>query len=172
VLEQDIIYRKSGKGADALATRQAALGPRQRSLLILVDGKRSLHELAALGAALGDIPRLMEDLLAQGFIEPTLLRATGTAALTMVPAPAPRPAGAAGPTQLLVPLDKAQAFAVECLSDLLGPAGTDLCRRIEATRSPHEFRAAVRRTETTLRELVGPELAQQFVREVENLRAN
>jgi hypothetical protein len=170
VLDPDIIYRKSARGSEAIASRQAALGPRQRSLLILVDGRRGFHELATLGAALGSTAELLQDLLAQGYIEPGPLRSAGVGA-----APAPVIVArkvAVGPTELRVPLEQARSFAVARLSDLLGPAGTDLCRRIEASRSAHEFRAAVRRTETSLREVVGPELTEQFVREVENLRAN
>jgi hypothetical protein len=34
-----------------------------------------------------------------------------------------------------------------------------------------EFRTAIRRVEATLREVVGPQRAAQFVSEVENLRA-
>jgi hypothetical protein len=171
VLDPAIIYRKSARGVDAIATRQAALAPRPRALLILVDGKRSCQQLAALGAALGDTLELMEGLLAQGYVEPGPLRAVGMAPITVAARPAPRNTPI-GPTELRVPLEQARTFAVARLSDLLGPAGTDLCRRIEGARSAHEFRAAVRRTETSLREVVGPELTAQFVREVENLRAN
>jgi hypothetical protein len=75
------------------------------------------------------------------------------------------------PTALAVPLPEAQRFAIARLTDLLGPTtAEDLCQRIQATRSAHEFRAAIRRTETLLREFVGPELAQQFVSEVEHQR--
>ena len=48
------IYQKSGKGAQAISTRQHGLTPKQRSMLILVDGKRSFEELAKLAAMLGE----------------------------------------------------------------------------------------------------------------------
>jgi hypothetical protein len=172
VLDKDIIYRKSGPGMDALATRQATLAARERPLLILVDGKRSYAELAVLGRAFGDTEDLMASLLAKGFIESTGVRVKGQPPIPVQAAPAAAaPPSAPGPTQLLVPLEQAQTFATERLADLLGPAGDDLCRRIRSTRSAHEFRAAVRRTETALREVVGPQLAAEFVRAVENLRA-
>ena len=49
------IYQKSGKGAQAISTRQHGLTPKQRSMLILVDGKRSFEELAKLAAMLGEL---------------------------------------------------------------------------------------------------------------------
>jgi hypothetical protein len=176
MLDQTATYRKTAAGAQAIASRPAGLTPRQRSMLILVDGRRGWGELARLAQMLGDPAQLLEQLLQQGLIESAR---PGPASEPAAPAPSlESSAGSAtarpaplGPTELRVPLQRAQQFAVERLSDLLGPAGEDLCAKLQATRSPQEFRASVRRTETVLRALVGPELAAQFTREVENLRA-
>jgi hypothetical protein len=185
-LDKTAIYHKSPRGAEAIATRNAALTPKLRSMLILVDGRRPYAELAKLAAGLGDPDWLLEQLEGEGFIEAGPARAgspTAPAPLQAASAPAPlrpasapaplRPASAPAPlapTELNVPLDHAQRFAVQRLTDLLGPTGQDLCMRIEATRSAKEFRAVIRRTETMLREVVGPELAARFVSEVESQR--
>jgi hypothetical protein len=173
-LDKTAIYHKSPRGAEAIATRNATLTPNLRSMLIMVDGRRPYAELAKLGAGLGDPDWLLEQLAGEGFIETGAPRAgppTGPAPLRPVTAPAPLPAATAlAPTELNVPLDQAQRFAVRRLTDLLGPTGQDLCVRIEATRSAKEFRAVIRRTETMLREVVGPELAARFVSEVESQR--
>jgi len=155
-MDKETIYRKTAAGADAIATRHAALGPRQRSLLILVDGRRDAGELAVLGAACGDAEELLRGLFAQGFIEPLPARA-----------PAPAPVAAAKPA---ISLAQARSLAVRRLTDLLGPGATDLCLRLEATHDANEFRAAVRRVEAALREVVGPQRAAEFLSEVENLR--
>lgn len=159
-MAKETTYRKTPAGSEAIATRAAGLTPRQRSLLILVDGKRTTTELAALTSASGDSQELLQGLLEHGFIEAVAQREA-------VPAKsAPRPAAAAG-----IPLPQARSLAVRRLTDLLGPSASDLCIKLESTRSADEFRAALRRVEGILREVVGATRASQFVAEVENLRA-
>lgn len=176
-MDKAAIYHKSARGMDAIATRTAGLTPKMRSMLILINGRRPFEELALLGQGLGDPEWLMAQLEADGYIEPgtmkagpptepaPLLAAAGPAPLGPSSAPAPL-----GPLDLHVPLDQAQRHAVRKLNDLLGPTADDLCARIEGTRTPQEFRAAIRRTESVLRAVVGPELAAQFVSEVESQR--
>lgn len=153
-MDMETIYRKTGTGVDAIATRHAALAPRQRSLLILVDGRRTAGELATLGAGCGDPEELLQALLAQGYIEPV-----------------PRPMAATPAAPEVLPLAQARTLAVRRLNELLGPGATDLCLRLEATHSAQEFRTAMRRAEAALREVLGPQRAAQFVQEVESLRA-
>jgi hypothetical protein len=47
------VYRKTAQCLEAMASRQSGLLPRQRSLLIMVDGKRTHAELVAIATALG-----------------------------------------------------------------------------------------------------------------------
>lgn len=175
MLDRSATYHKSQKGAEAIANRHGPLAPRLRSMLILINGKRGYDELARLGNVLGDPDQLMSQLEAEGYIEagppregppsqpaPLFETTSGWGALS---APAPLT-----PLELDVPLAQAQRFAVERLQDLLGPVADDLCARVQAAGSPQEFRAAVRRVESVLRSLVGPELATQFSSEVENQR--
>ncbi|MBA2963356.1 MULTISPECIES: hypothetical protein [Ramlibacter] len=68
-MDKHTIYRKSASGTEALATRDAALGVRLRSLLILVDGKRDVGELCRLAQSIGDAERLLTDLDDLGMIE-------------------------------------------------------------------------------------------------------
>jgi hypothetical protein len=84
----------------------------------------------------------------------------------LVSAPAPL-----GPDELQVPLALAQGLAIDRLKDLLGPEADDLCARLQAAASAPEFRAEVRRTAAVLRAVVGPELALQFTRAIENQRS-
>lgn len=176
MLDKAAIYHKSARGTEAIATRTTALAPKQRSMLILINGKRRFEELVQLGQGLGEPELLMAQLQEQGLIEPEPSSAAAA------PGPAPVPAGASpaaadaarppplDPNQLGVPLPEARRFASRRLTDLLGPTGEDLCMRIENAKTPQEFRAAIRRTEAVLREVLGPEPALQFARDVENLR--
>lgn len=45
---QKLMYHKSAKGTEAIATRQHGLTPKLRTMLVLIDGKRSLEDLAKL----------------------------------------------------------------------------------------------------------------------------
>jgi hypothetical protein len=167
VMDSNSIYRKTEQGADAMATRNAALGPRQRSVLILVDGRRTHGELAALAGAWGDPEQLIKGLLEQGFIE------------QLAPATTPAQPAAAAPTGAAsatvdtpgaVPLAQAQRQAVRRLNDILGPSAESLCLRLESARTGEEFRAALARAETFLRGAAGPAKAAQFMEEMAGFR--
>lgn len=197
MLDKSATYHKSAKGAEAIATRQqSGLTPRQRSMLILVDGRRSYAELARLARVLGDPEQLLAQLSTEGYIEAGPPRAgpptapaplfdsdaldatwgylsgpvpldSGPVPLDSMPQPLDSAPGAlVTPAARAVSLDQAKTAAVARLKDLLGPEADDLCVRLEAAASPQEFRAAVRRTEAVLRAVVGPELAAQFLSEV------
>lgn len=150
------IYRKTAHGTESLATRHGALAPRQRSLLILVDGRRSHQELAALGAAWGNPEELLAGLLEQGLIE----------AVSAPPAPVTPTAPVSAPVQLGVPLAQAKRDATRRLTELLGPAGEALCIRLEAAQTPEEFRVTLGRVEGILREAAGQKAAAQFMQEI------
>lgn len=156
-MDKSAIYHKSERGTQALATRDAALSPKHRSMLILINGKRSYAELTQLGQGLGDPAQLLAQLAEQAFIE----AAAGSDDAPTEPAPV---------TELAVSLPQARRFAVRRLTDLLGPTAEDLCLRIESARSPQEFQAAIRRADAILRDVVGAQLAQQFTSDVEKLR--
>lgn len=157
MIDPTLTYRKSGAGSEALAQRHPSLTPRLRSLLILVDGKRSCGELGTLGQSLGDTSQLLEQLLDLGFIE-----AHGQAAAAKPAATEDKPPR--------VPLAQAQRHAVRKLTDLLGPAAEELCMRIESTRSAQEFGAAIAKAESMLRQFSGAAQAEQFATEMASQR--
>jgi hypothetical protein len=68
-MDKHTVYRKSATGTAALAQRDAALGVRLRSMLILVDGKRDVAELYRLAQSMGDVERLLTELDDLGMIE-------------------------------------------------------------------------------------------------------
>lgn len=68
-MEAQAIYRKSDKGVEAIATRGHGVGGKLRMLLILVDGKKTVEELAKLAAGIGESAQLLEQLEAEGLIE-------------------------------------------------------------------------------------------------------
>lgn len=163
MIQKNLVYRKSAKGTEAIATRQHGLGPKLRSVLILVDGKRGFEELVRLSQILGDTEELLGQLLDQGFIEavagPNPAPATGAA----VPASAPAPLAAAPSIKLI----DAQRFVSRRLTDLLGPNAEELCLRIEAARNLKEFQVAVGRAEGILRQYKSAHTAAEFAADVQ-----
>lgn len=161
-MDSETVYRKTPLGAEAIAKRDAALVPRERSLLIMIDGHRPVGELAALG----NVEEILQVLLARGLIEAVPSKRAGPPQAAAPDAAAARPAA---PEPLAFPA--AQRLAVRRLNDLLGPQATDLCLRLEKARTAQEFAAMVRQTEAALRQALGPQAASRFLQEFGKVRA-
>jgi hypothetical protein len=157
VIDKNLVYHKSAKGAEAIASRQHGLGPRLRSTLIMVDGKRSFDELAKFSVS-GDTENVLSQLLDQGFIEALPAQSS---------APAPLASAAAVPDRPGVTLLEAQRFVSHRLTDLLGPNAEELCLRIEGTKNVHDFQVAVARAEGLLRQFRSAQTAADFAAEAQ-----
>jgi hypothetical protein len=127
-----IIYRKTAKGLAEVETRVYRLAPRLRSVLIVIDGKRSDEELAQM------LPQTQEALAA-------LLQEDFIAEFARTSAAAP----ASGSFEPTVILPKGPSAAFEAMrNDLLrafneraGPAGESIAIKLERATSEAEFRA-------------------------------
>lgn len=161
MIQKNLVYHKTAKGTEAIATRQHGLTPKLRSMLILIDGKRSFEELLKLSQLLGDTEQLLAQLLDQGFIEPGSVAAPAPAA-TSAPAPL-----AAATGQHAASLLEAQRFVVRRLTDIMGPNAEELCLRIESTKNAHDFQVAVHRAEGMLRQYVNSHTAAEFMAEIQ-----
>lgn len=162
MIQKNLVYHKSAKGTEAIATRQHGLGPKLRSMLILIDGKRSFEELVRLSSMLGDTEELLGQLLDQGFIEPNA-EAPSRAATQPATAPPAPIAAAAAP----ISLPEAQRFVSRRLTDLLGPNADELCLKIESARTVKDFQSAVARAEGILRQYKSANAAAEFAAEVQ-----
>jgi hypothetical protein len=159
-MDSSTVFKKTAKGQEAFAQRSPELNVKQRSVLIMVDGKRALSELSRLAAACGDVPALLGELEAAGMVEqasaakrsvpePAAAQATATVAapasagvapLAAVAAPVAAPA-----TALPRSLKDAQRFAVRALTDALGPSADSASMRIEGAKNAAEVWGAVQR---------------------------
>ncbi|MDB5803623.1 MAG: hypothetical protein JWN73_945 [Betaproteobacteria bacterium] len=61
---------KTAKGIAEVSSADHLLGPRLRTILLMVDGKLTFAELAARAATFGNAPAIVAHLLSEGFIEP------------------------------------------------------------------------------------------------------
>ena len=157
------VYRKTDKGAEAIATRGHGVAGKLRMLLIPVDGKKSGEELVRIAAGMGESAQLVEQLLADGLIE-----VVPGAVSAPRPGAAPAAPSAAAPT---VPvggdLGKARPVATRLLAELAGPAGDDLSVRLEAAKDLPQFVEVMKRAYGLVREIKGQAAADRFGAEVE-----
>ncbi|HSV68843.1 MAG TPA: hypothetical protein VLI72_01925 [Methylibium sp.] len=155
-----IVYRKTDKGINEIATRAHRLVPRLRSALILVDGKRGDDALGKL--ILPPADGVLASLLADGFIEALpgsavpVAVAPGAAATAAAPTPAP----------VVLTLDETRRRAVRWITDHLGPYGDPLNMRIEKVKTSDELRGALELADNFVRQQLGGARSQEFRRHV------
>lgn len=146
------IYIKTAAGQRELQTRERRLAPRMRSLLILIDGKRTHEELAALVQQLDtNLPTLLD----AGLVE-IVAAASPDSASAMAPASL-----AVGPQAIENP-DALRRAAVRAVNDLLGPMGEALALRLERASSGQELDAALERAVAYIANARGGAAAAQF----------
>ena len=161
-MEPTAIFKKTAKGQEAFAHRSPELSAHQRSLLIMVDGKRTLADLNKMAAVFGDVPELLTDLLGKDMIEPSMDAAAAKppAPKPATPAPAAAPAAASGLPRSMV---DARRFAVRTLNDTLGPGADSYCLKIEAAKNPSELLGAAQRAAMVLVDVRNKTFAQDFL---------
>lgn len=161
------IYRKTAKGQTEIETRALKLAPRFRSLLILVDGRRSDRELTTLMPQAGD--EALAALAQAGLIE-----AIGLTADTPVP-PAPRAAAppappppaaapAAADARTDMPFEQRRRESVRMLIDHIGPMAEALAMRMERARNIDELRPLLSTAAQVLANTRGRGVAAEFSR--------
>jgi hypothetical protein len=158
-MDPNSVLAKTDKGAREIETRENKLDHRLRALLIMVNGKASVAELAKKFEQIGDITPMLGQLIAQGFVS-----AGGAAA----PAAAPGPGGAAarpvagGPAPGLGDLKRAQVELCMHLRTVLGPDADILTGKIEACRTIAELRDYFSTQRETLDQWLGKSKSAAF----------
>lgn len=152
------IYRKTSKGAEAIANRAHGVVGRVRSLLIFVDGKRSGQELQTMASGFGDVPAMLQLLLQDGLIEVVGGAPAGADAVS---------AASPAPVAVALSLPQAKALAVRLLTEVLGPGGQSMCLKIEAAKSLADYIEAVKRAYTLVRDARGAAEAERFGNAIE-----
>jgi hypothetical protein len=163
-MDKHRVYAKTELGRQALSSRHAGLGPRLRSLLIMVDGQRSV---AAFDELLGTpAAPLLAQLAEQGWV---VADAGSPAEAPPAAAPAvtpPVPGEPAAPAQDALPLAEARRLVSRFLNDRLGPLGETLALRVEACKTPAELQALLPRVRDALLNIRNAATLAQFDREV------
>lgn len=170
-MDESTLYAKTPQGAAEVAARSAGLSLTQRRVLIMIDGKRTVAELApyAKPGELADLLTLLEGL--------QLIERVGGAPPPQPPpaaekATAAQPAGSApranpdGEERNVITLEEARRRAVRGLIDRVGPDGETLAERIERARTIDELRERLREAERMVAGVRGAEAAADFMREL------
>ncbi len=160
-MDDRAIYRKSGKGTEAIASR--SLTGKLRTLLILVDGKKPVEELRRLAAGLGEAQDLLTQLQGEGYLELVTPPVAAPVPTSMAAPSATKPA-AAPTVPALAPVKQ---LAARLLLEALGPLADELCLKIEAASTLPQFVEAMKRAYAMVREVRGQAAADRFGQEVE-----
>lgn len=159
------VFRKTENGRVEVAQRQAGLAPAARQLLILVNGRDSVHALMAKG--LGEVRAHLDTLLALGLIEavpePERL-------LVAVPAPAPSASAVATPAPAepdAERLPELKRQALQRLHQHFGPDTPVVAQALLSAHTPADYQKALDGIESKLAIYMGRKLA---ARELHSLR--
>jgi hypothetical protein len=178
-MDRNTLFAKTDQGRDALSSRPPELGPRLRSLLIMIDGKRSVADLDKLLGGDGLAAPLLDQLASAGWIaqvdaagHPVLHAMEGGAApavsdpqqqvtvpadlASLTPAaqePAPVPT---------LPFSEARRLVVRFINDQLGPMGEPLALRVEACKTPVDLQIALPRIRDGLKNFKNLATVQRF----------
>lgn len=134
-----IIFDKTDKGREEIATRKFHLAPKMRTLLVMIDGKQSVDELMQKIGGLGFTPESLNELMSDGFVHQVAAIETPDAA---APAPTPGPVPAA-PAPMSANANQFQAlyhFYTETIKSTIGLRGYGLQLKVEKASSVDELR--------------------------------
>lgn len=173
-MDNNTLLAKTDKGREALAARPPELGPRLRSALIMVDGKKNVAELVKFGGALASLEQLVEagwvvevDASGQpvqrassdaGVAVDAAAPAEEPSAVTAAPAPAPAPQ--------TLPYSEARRMVVRYINDQLGPMGELTAIRVEGCKSPADLQAMLPRIRDALSNYRNAAAVQRFDQEL------
>jgi hypothetical protein len=168
-MDGSLIYAKTPKGVAEVGARGAQLSMVARRVLIMMDGKRTVDDLAVYVRA-GEIGAIITQLESEGLAEKAGTAAATTVAPLAVTETAPAEAPAVAPPvpeeRDLGPitLEEVKRRAVRELNDRLGPEADVIAMRIEACRNIDEFRERVRDAERYVAAALGAAAAQDYLR--------
>ena len=159
----DSILQKTELGRQEIATRQLRLDPRSRAVLVVIDGRRTLADLAESLASMGDVAAIVEKLAGLGLVADSR---PGAAARPASPAIAPVPQ-LSGTEKLAV----ARREAARALYDALGPDSDPFTARLEQATTVAALLQEAQRAAELLRAVGGRARADAFLaRLLEQLR--
>lgn len=168
-MDKSAVFSKTDAGREALTSRPPGLTPRLRSLLIMTDGKRTVAELDKMLGADGAAAPLLDQLVAQGWVQGQGAPGAGVASVA-IGAEADHAPAAVDTLPPLVeeawPFLDARRRVVRFINDQLGPMGETLAIRVESCKTASDLQAALPRIRDGLRNFKSSATVQQFDQEI------
>jgi len=175
----DIVFTKTEKGREEMATRSHGLNPSQRRILIPIDGRKTVTALAEINApmaASGQFEEILAFLAEQGFIEMTGSESASQAASPAVTARGKRAAfeemaaekiGRADAEEELASLREVKDFMTTTAQTYLGLLSASLIQRIEQARNASQLMSVVGQWNMALRDSAqGRRFADAYLEQV------
>jgi hypothetical protein len=150
------VYRKTQKGQEEMAQR-TVLGMRERTLLVMVDGKTTAADLLAKAHHMPDPPGLLAKLIDGGFISADTSATTAAATSAQV---------AAAPQEQRA-LQELMRYAEHFLDEVLGPEADMLSEAIDKCKTMPELRARLEKTRDAIAGMGKKRKAEEFWANVE-----
>ena len=158
--------RKTDAGIAAIKDRDRAVAPRARTLLILVDGTKTVAQLAAMNTDVAQGMALLGQLLAGGYVSIS----EGAAAASPSPVattPSPTPVASSSATAQPAPkpardLKTSIRAATRYLETMMGPGADSFNLQLERCKSVEEFEAKVQEITLLLARARSVKKAEEF----------
>ena len=173
-MDQTQVFAKTPKGAAEITLRVGGLSLQERRVLIMIDGERSVGELAPLLRE-GQIDAVIALLHSRGFIRdagPSNPESAGPRTRGDL-ASGPDTAGsllrstegnAVPEERVYLTIEEVKRRAVRELNERLGSEAESIAMRIEHSPSADDLRERLREAERLVARLAGEASAQDFVR--------
>ena len=165
------IYDKTAKGKEEIAMRKYQLAPRLRTLLVLIDGRRTEEELLRNVAGLGLDANALAELLEHGYI----VLATSYASLAEEPGLAelslaePAPAAQSAPTAQIAQFQSIYDFYNKTIKNTIGLRGFTLQLKVEKASSVADLRELRHPYIEAVQKARGSETAAALARQLDQL---
>lgn len=146
------ILAKTAKGETEVAGQSASISIKQRSLLVMIDGKLTEADYLQRAKLMGDVKGLLDELEQRGYIERR-------------PATVPKKQDTA--TEVLNV--EARNYMAQFMYGMMGPEGDSLVLRIERCRNNKEMSEILTLCFETISKIGKPENADLFCQKVKNM---
>ena len=170
-LQLNSVLRKTEAGETAIKVRDAALSPKSRMMLIMLDGKRPVSELQKMRPDPQEATQILSELVEMGFASVTNPVAAHAPALAAAQAPAATPGTESAPARNMAvnlisdaaSLKLAIRRATRFLENTLGPTSEGMCIQLEKCASAAEFTARVLDIRRAVASVKSEKKADEFV---------
>lgn len=165
-MNETTVYAKTPAGQEEIGARKAGLDVRQRRLLILVDGQRSVADLRGV-SGLPDALAMLEHLQSRGLVAATGAYSAAAAAVAAARSPAPAASPVAAATPAGADVRERGRRAAHAITELLGPMGEDFALKLESVKSGEALDELLARCRRMLGEVRGKSALERFERLLE-----